>query len=281
MAAQIIGPAIGAIASSMFSSYSRAAFGAYGASRARASSVGVQIGDFNLLQVLEGPSGGAALEIANLDALRRALREFAPDMYRKLNRNLKKVGAPAQDKVQEAFRKIPAGGPRGNPRRPGRVFDKFANSSIGRLSWINSKMLSEDKAISLNLKNRNAKRDFAKIQNGQDGTLSIVKVSVSAPAYVVADVAGSSGNGKMPVGNFTRFYDTNRFGRGIINTRHRMTPARRVAIDDWIDKLNEVKRAPKASRYAWPAVDKHMPAYRKDTSDLLNQVIAELNRRLA
>lgn len=283
MAAQVIGPALAGIARSMFQSYSGAALGAYRGISSAASQSGVQIGDLNLLKVLEAPTGAAGLEVADLAHLRKTLREVAPDLYRKLNRNLKKVGQPAQEKVQEAYRRINSAGPLGSPRRKGRVFDKFATSTIGRLSWVNSKILDPKAAVSLNFRNRNQNRDWAKIRNGKDGTLSLVRVSVNAPAFVVADIAGAGkGSGALPLGERTRDYDINLFGRGRVTQSHVMTPKRQSAIwNKWIPAMDARKKAPKASRYAWPAVDKHMPKYRKDTEAVLNPVIAELNRRMA
>ena len=283
MAAQVIGPALAGIARSMFQSYSGAAFGAYRAIGSKASANNIDIGDFNLLKVLETSTGAAGLEVADLADLRKTLREVAPDLYRKLNRNLKKVGEPAQEKVQQAYRLINSAGPLGTPRRKGRVFDRFATSTLGRLSWVNSKTLDPKAAVSLNFRNRNKSRDWSRIKNGQDGTLSLVRVSVNAPAFVVADIAGAGkGSGALPIGETTRDYQINLFGRGQITHSHVMTPKRQSAIwDKWIPAMDARKKAPQASRYAWPAVDKHMPKYRKDTENVLNPVLTELNRRLA
>jgi hypothetical protein len=283
VAAQVIGPALAGIARSMFQSYSGAAFGAYRAIGSKASANNVDIGDFNLLKVLETSTGAAGLEVADLADLRKTLREVAPDLYRKLNRNLKKVGEPAQEKVQEAYKLIGAAGPRGVPNRKGRVFDKFATSTLGRLSWVNSKTLDPKAAVSLNFRNRNKSRDWSRIKNGQDGTLSLVRVSVNAPAFVVADIAGAGkGSGAMKIGEETNDYEINLFGRGKQVRTHFMTPKRQSAIwNKWIPALDAKKRAPKTSRYAWPAVDKHMPKYRRDTENVLNPVLTELNRRLA
>lgn len=283
MAAQVIGPALAGIARSMFQSYSGAALGAYRGISSAASQSGVQIGDLNLLKVLEAPTGAAGLEVADLAHLRKTLREVAPDLYRKLNREIKKVGVPAQEKVQEAYKRIGAAGPRGVPKRPGRKFDKFATSTLGRLSWVNSKTLDPKAAVSLNVRNRNKNRDWARIRNGKDGTLSLVRVSVNAPAFIVADIAGSGkGSGAMKIGQETNDYEINLFGRGRQVRTHVMTPKRQSAIwNKWIPALDAKKKAKKASRYAWPAVDKHMPKYRRDTENVLKPVIAELNRRMA
>ena len=271
---------------SLTTSYARGAATGWG--RIRAIGVGAggaDIGDFRLAKVFEAEStGAAAIEITNLDAIRAELKDAAPNLYRKLNRDLKKVGVPAQERVQEAFRMIQNPGPLGPPIRRGRKFDRFATSTLGRLSWINSKTLDPKAAVELNFKNRNKARDWSRIQAGKDGTLSIVRVLVKAPAFVVADVAGNSGKGRLSPNALVREYSTNLFGRGVIQATtnmRRFTPARRDAVwQDWIGALDRQRRAPRASRYAWPAVDDHMPQYREDTSRVLNEVIAQINQRM-
>lgn len=267
-------------------SYARGAAQGWGRMRAISRGAGgADIGDFRLAKVFEGDASGAAtIEIANLDAIRAELREVAPNLYRKLNRDIKKVGKPAQERVYEAYRQIQNPGPLGPPRRKGRVYDRFATSDLGRLSWLNSKTLDPKAAVELNFKNRNRARDWSRIKTGKDGTLSIVRVIVKAPAFIVADIAGNSGKGRVSANGLVREYRTNLFGKGEIQATtnmRRFTPARRDAVwNDWITGLNKAKSQPRASRYAWPAVDDHMPQYREDTSRVLNEVIAQINQRM-
>lgn len=282
MAAQILSSALSGIAKSMFTNYSRAAMGSYAGIRAMGQKSNLDIGDFNLLTVID-KNGAGGLEITDLRHLQETLKEVAPSLYRKLNRNLRKVGKPAQERVQEAYRQINSQGPLGGVRRQGRTFDKFATSTLGRLSWVNSKTLSQNEAVGLNFRNRNRARDWAKLQEGRDAVMSIVRISVNAPAFILADIAGAGkGRGALPVGQRTREYKTNLFGRGEITHDHVMTQKRVNAIwNKWIPALDKRKAAPKASRYAYPAIEKHMPKYRRDTSDVLNEVIRELNIRMA
>lgn len=285
MVAQILGPALAGIARSMFGSYSRAAFTSYNATKIAGLRNNVNIGDFNALEILQTSTGAAGIDIANLTDLQQTLKDVAPELYRKLNRDLKKVGQPAQEKVQEAYRQINSNGPLGGPQkgRANRTYDRMANSEIGRLSWVNSKTLNPKAAVSLNFRNRNKARDLAYLRSGKDATLSIVRVSVNAPAFVLADIAGSgNGSGAIPAGQRTRKYQINLFGRGIITRDHVMTQKRINQIwNKWIPALNDKKKPPKASRYAWPAVDDHMPKYLRNTEAVLNPVIAELNRRMS
>lgn len=276
--------ALSALLGGASQSYLRGAVTGWSNIRATGIKAGINIGDFREASVIPTGTGAAGIEITNLDAIRRELRLAAPNLYRKLNRDLKKIGVPAQEKVYEAYKSISQPGPLGPPRRKGRVYDRFATSEIGRLSWINSKTLSPKKAVELNFKNRNKARDWANIKQGKDGTLSIVRIMVKAPAFVVADVAGNSGAGRLPQNALVRDYRTNLFGKGEIQATENMrrfTSARRNAVwQDWIGALDDRRRAPQASRYGWPAVDKHMPKYRQDTAEVLNQVIAQINLRM-
>lgn len=273
--------ALSSLLGGMSQSYLRGAASGWGQMRAISRGAGIDIGDFREASVIGTSTGAAGIEITNLDAIRRELRQAAPNLYRKLNRDLKKVGVPAQEKVYEAYKKIQQPGPLGPPRRKGRIYDRFATSEVGRLSWVNSKTLDPRRAVELNFKNRNKARDWANIKNGKDGTLSIVRVMVKAPAFVVADVAGNSGRGRSPIGKLTREYQINLFGKGIVTRQHRITSKLSNSIwENWVTALDDRKRAPQASRYAWPAVDEHMPKFRQDTSEILNQVITQINQRM-
>lgn len=259
-------------------SYLRGAFSGYSVVQGAALANGQSAGDFRRLQVEMAKNLAGSIEITDLQDLQKQLRQVAPELYYKFRRDIKRVGVPARDAVRDKFRGINLNGPLGAPKRPGRVFDKFATSEVGRLSWYNSKTLSQNKAIDVNYKNRNASKDFQKIKNGADGTLSIVRVRVMAPAYVVADMAGKTMSARTPDGGLSRQYQMDLFGRGRVTRRHRVN---RDNVDNWIRRLNsEGGGDGKASRYAWPAMEKHAPKYRADTSKLLNTTISILNQRM-
>lgn len=262
-------------------SYLQGAFAGYRAVSGPARSNGIDIGDFRSLQVQIASNMAASVSIGDLKDLEKQLREVSPALYQKFRRDIKRVGIPARDAVRKTFRSVNQFGPLGAPKRPGRTFDKFATSEVGRLSWYNSKILSANKAIDVNYKNRKARSDFQKLKAGADGTLSIVRVRVMAPAYVVADMAGKSGRAAKSTGQLSRQYEINLFGGPRVTRQHKINSDN---VDNWIRNLNDKasnKGQGQPSRYGWPTMEKHAPKYRADTSKLLNETIAILNRKMS
>lgn len=240
----------------------------------------INIGDFRRLQVQMASNLAASLEINDLKDLEKQMREIAPAMYHKFRRDQRKLGEPAKDAVQRTFKNVNQNGPLKGPKRPGRRYDKMATSQLGRLSWYSSKLMAQDKAIDVNYKNRKARSDFAKIKNGADGTLSIVRVRVLAPAYVVADMAGKTGKASKPTGTLTREYSINLFGKGIVTRDHRINSEN---VENWLRQLDSKasnRGQGNPSRYGWPTMEKHSPKYRANASKLLNETIAILNQRM-
>lgn len=260
--------------------FMRGAATGYGAVNGAARGFGIKIGDFNNLMDLGTSDNKAVVELADLRALEEALKDVGPNFHRKFKRDARKVGEPARDAVRQTFRGISYFGPLGPPNRPGRRFDKFATSELGRLSWYNSRMMNEKKSIDVNYKNRREGKALADLQAAKDGTISIVRVRVMAPAYIMADMAGKSGKAKQMSGALTRPYRINLFGKGFVTRQHRINSEN---VDNWIDNLNSKSRGKlqgSPSRYAWPTMEKHAPKFREDASKLLNESIAMLNRRM-
>lgn len=258
--------------------YLRGAAAGYSLVNGPARANGQNPGDFRQLQMRMASNLSASVSISDFQDLERQLRAVAPELLREMRRNIKKVGVPARDAVRKEFRNINMSGPLGAPKRPGRTFDKFATSEVGRLSWYNSKSLNQNDAIQVNYKNRNANRDFQRIKNGADGTLSILRVKVMAPAYILADMAGKTGSASKSTGTLSRQYTINAFGKGRVTRQHRVNSDN---VKKWIDTLNtEGGGKGKASRFAWPAMEAHAPKYRADTSRILNTTIAILNQRI-
>lgn len=253
-----------------------------------------QVGDFNLAKITRGDTK-AEIELTDLVALERELRTVAPDLYNKFKRDARRIGTPARDSVRKAFLNVGASGPLGprkvNPSKPwatakaiqGRTYDGFntKNGDNGRLSWtLNYNMISKNQGIDVNYKNRNANKDLSKLKTGQDGQLSIVRVRVRRAPLILADMAGrkrtamySQGKGR------TRPYEIDLFGRGIVTRTHIIN---RDNSDTFVDNLMRAKNSlsTKASRYAWPAFEKHQPAFRADVDKLLQEAVVAINRRL-
>lgn len=273
----------------LFSSYLRAALSSFnGISRVGAAS-GLRIGDFNNVFVANMKNGTAYVDMADLLALEAALKNLGPEFLAKFRRDATRLGVPARDAVQKTFREVSADGPLGGPKGKKtahrnatlRRYDRFATSEVGRLSWVNSRMMSQNKAIDVNYKNRNAKKDQMKIASGLEGQLSVVRVRVKAPAFIVADMAGASGKARKVSGQLTREYQINLFGNGVVTRRHRVSSDN---VDNWIRALNskaDNKQQGVPSRYAWPTLVEFGPKHRENTSKLLNETIVLLNNKLA
>lgn len=260
--------------------FMRGAATGYGAVNGAARGYGIKIGDFNSLMDLGISDKKAVVELADLKALEDALKDVGPSFHRKFKRDAKKVGVPTRDAVRKAFRQIGYMGPLGPAKRPGRRFDRFATSELGRLSWYNSRMMSENKSIDVNYKNRREGRALAQLQAAKDGTISIVRVRVMAPAYVVADMAGKSGKARQTTGTLTRPYRISLYGKRTVTRQHKINSDN---VDNWIENLNSksnAKQQATPSRYGWPTMERHAPKFREDASKLLNESIAMLNRRM-
>lgn len=273
--------ALAGIFAGLFTSYLRAALSSYSGIGRMGAAAGLTIGDFNNVFVSDLKNGTAYVDVADLIALENALKNVGPEFQAKFRRDAAKVGKPARDEIQKVFKQIGNDGPLGGPQRKRRRYDRFATSEVGRLSWYNSRIMSENKAIDVNYKNRNSKKDQLKLASGQDAALSIVRVRVKAPAYIVADIAGASGTAKKVTGEKTRQYQINLFGKGVITRDHRVNSDN---VDNWIRALNEKavnSQQNKPSRYAWPTMVAFGPKHRENTSRLLNETIFLINDKLA
>jgi flagellar hook-basal body complex protein FliE len=180
-----------------------------------------------------------------------------------------------------------------NPSKPwataraiqGRRYDGFntVNGDKGRLSWtLNYSNIFKNQGIDVNYKSRNASRELSKLKTGKDGQLSVVRVRIKKAPLIIADMAGkgtamySQGKGR------TRPYQINRFGKGVVTS-----PGHRINIDNsntFVENLQRAKEslsepAGKASRYAWPAFEKHQPKFRSNFDKLLQDVVNEVNRK--
>jgi hypothetical protein len=264
----------------MGTTYLKGAFAGYSIVNGPARANGINIGDFRNLQAQMASNLAASVEINDLKDLEKQLREVAPALYHKFRRDQKKLGEPARDAVRQTFRNVNKAGPLGAIKRPGRRFDKMATSELGRLSWYSSKIMSENRTIDVNYKNRKAATDFSKLRGGQDATLSVVRVRILSPAYVVADMAGKSMKAAKPSGTLSREYQINLFGRGMVTRRHAISDTN---VENWLRAMDSTasnRGQSKPSRYGWPTMEKHAPKYRADASKLLNDTIYTLNQRM-
>lgn len=269
-----------AILGGIFAAYLREASNSF---RDTGKNAPYPIGDFNALKVLEGAA--ATVDVPNLLALEKALKEVGPDLFNAYKRRVRALGNPTAEAMRKTFKNIATAGPLGRPkRRPPRQggglrrYDRMATSEVARLSWHNSIILSERKAIDVNYKNRTSQRELSKLKNGQNATLSIVRVRIHAPAFIVADMAGKTMRAGKATGTYTPYYKKINMP-GV--TRHRVNAENS---QNWIMALDgkaKQRKQSKASRYAWPTMQEQAPLFRDKTSDLLRQTIDDLNRRMA
>lgn len=246
---------------------------------------GIPIGNYNHLKELISNDNKAVVELSDLKALEKILIETGPEAFKKFKNNARQLGRPARDEMRKTFKSVGIHGPLGAPRRKGRKYDKMStNYSRAHLSYSRGFGLSgSSRAIDVNYKNRNEGRALRQLQMAKDGTISIVRVIVKAPAFIVADMAGKTENARKPVGSLSREYQTDLFGRGIVTKRHVITPDRQTAITNWLKMLDSRahnRRQSSASRYAWPTMTKYMSKHKTNAAILLNDVIAMMNKRL-
>jgi hypothetical protein len=234
-------------------------------------------GNYNDLSSGGGSNGDkGTLQISNLAALERELKNIGPEVLRQFKKDSKLVGKPAVTAVRKAFRGVNDKGPLGAPKRPGRTYDKMYTQN-GRISWTASRKVGGRSGIDVNYKNRKEGKALADLKAAKDGTVSIVRVRVRAPAFIVADMAGVSKRASRS-GSLTREYQINAFGRGIVTRQHRISKSN---VDKWLIKLNSGdKAASKPSRYAYPAAEKHSPKFKQDITKVLKSAVVTVNRRL-
>lgn len=242
---------------------------------------GVTVGSFNALRELNASDSKATVSLPDLKALEMQLKEFGPSSLNKFRTDARKVGTPARDALRSVFRSVGTAGPLGSPNRPGRRYDKMATSYNGRLSYMTSYIRNySSKGVDVNYKNRTEGKALAALKTAKDGTISIVRLIVRAPAFIVADMAGKSHKARKNTGDMSREYQINLFNKGVVTRRHRINI---YNTENWIDALNaraHNRRQNKPSRYAWPGMEKYMSKHKVNVAMLLNQVIAETNKKL-
>lgn len=245
------------------------------------------IGSFNAVQDLGLSDAKAVVELSDLVDMSRVLKELGPKAFNNFKKRQRDLGKPAQRELRQAFGRIGIHGPLGSPKRPGRRYDKmYTNQERGHLSFARARVvLNTAKGIDINYKDRRASKNLSQLKAAKDGTISVVRLRVRAPALIVADMAGKSNKARKSVGDRTRAYETDLFGRGVVNRDrgHVITADRRRAITTWLDALDSQAKASKqnnASRYAWPTMEDYMPEHRRGASRIFNETIQQINNAL-
>lgn len=245
--------------------------------------------NFNALYAKVMSEGKVSVELKDLKDLERRLLEVAPELSRKFRSGASAVGRPAANEMRKTFRKIDAKGPIFGRRKEqpsgkrggkGRTYDSMYSSYVSNISWYQTKFQTGRKGIDVNYKNRRAGSDLQKLKVGRDGTLSIVRILVKPPAYVMADISGR-GSRRKSTGSLSREYRIHAFGQAPYTVRRHKVNA--TSVQAWIRALGSGQGVMKnrGSRYAYPTMQKHAPAFARNVTNLLNSTIAELNKRMA
>lgn len=245
--------------------------------------------NFNALYAKVMSEGTVSVELKDLKDLEKRLLEVAPELSRKFKAGAAAVGRPAANEMRKTFRKIDARGPLADRRKikpsgkrggKGRTYDSMYSSYVSNISWYQTKFQTGRKGIDVNYKNRKASSDLQKLKVGKDGTLSIVRILVKPPAYVMADITGR-GSRRKSTGSMSREYRIHAFGQAPYTVRKHRVNA--TSVRTWIQALGRGQGAMKSrgSRYAYPTMQKHAPAFARNVTRLLDSTIAELNKRMA
>jgi hypothetical protein len=216
------------------------------------------------------------LDVKDLRNLEIMLRKFEPEMLAKFKKDSTKLGDEARKAVNKSFRDVDSKGPLGAPKRKNRNFDKMYTQNgrdQNRLTWAESR--SKRNSVDVNYKSRTP-ASVKKQMWATDKTISVIRVRVRGAAYVVADMAKASGRARKANGADSREYMINRYGRGIVPGKHKISEK---SVTTWLSALHAKHGAP--SRFAWPAFVKHAPKYQAEFSGILNNIVSETNRRLS
>ena len=264
-------------------SYLFGAAAGYGKIQSIARQRGINMAAFNMARDLNINDAKAVVELPNLKALEAMLKETGPTALRDFKRKARRIGVPARNEIRKTFREVGIFGPLGAPKRVGRKNDKMATDySRGRLSYSKGFLdANTSRGIDVNYKNRNEGKALSQLATARDGTISIVRIKISSAPLIVADMANKTGNKRLSNGQMVRGYQTNLFGRGVVQATDRMrmvTQRRYDARTAWLEALDSKVKG--ASRYAWPAMTDYMPRHKVNVSRLFNETIAEINKKL-
>ena len=235
------------------------------------------ISAFNAEEMLS-PNATAQLQITNYQQLIAVLKKVAPDLEKEFYKQSRKLGVAPKREVVKKIRGIGPHGPFGRTRRPGRNSDGW-DSQNGRISWsVNGKQNRPYDQVKLDTRKRTRNKDLRRLQAGEGGTLGVVRIRVMSAPTIIADIAGASrryyfNRGKME----TDDYQINYFGKGVITRKHKINPMNSIRFVQRLSNRGKGGPAKKASRYAYPAVEKAMPQFKKEFQPVLSSTVTKLN----
>lgn len=207
-------------------------------------------------------SNGSYMSVTDYRDLMKGLRKIEPTLVKAVRKDIRKAASPLRDSVKNA---IPASRP---------IYGM--ESRIGRLSWGAGKP-----ARSVVIDTRAPRVKPGSIVG------SLVKLVAGSPATVLADMAGRSG----------RYVNARPYAKGTKKNSMLVTKGKykgelgyaytyRDGVRGRVHKINSQGRkliaglGGNASRYAWPAAERGLPAAKMEVKKILEQAYDIINRDL-
>ena len=208
-----------------------------------------------LLQLPVLGQGKPTYTVKDIRILQKNLREIEPELRREFVRKIKSIGKEAQKPIVKAIRQVqPPSGMRFN---------------YGKTGW--GREVAADKT----------KVRFRTQPGGKSLTTSLVSVRLESAAANILDMAGRSGRstgaGYMGTGYTREFTRRDKYGNIIVMKRR--TP--KSAGEKFIQSLNQASGVTqsRASRMAWPAVEKNLPEFERRIDDIIRDYYKIANRK--
>lgn len=207
-------------------------------------------------------SNGSYMSVTDYRDLMRELNKIEPKLSAVVRKDIRRVASPLRDAVKAG---IPATRPLSG-----------MSNRIGRLAW------------GRNLNARSVVID-TRAPKVKPGSIvgSIVKLRASSAATVLADMAGRSG----------KYINARPYAKGTKANQMIVTKGKykgqvgypytyRDGVSGRVHKINSQGRqmidrlGGKASRYAWPAAERGLPAAKMEVKRILEQAYDRINRDL-
>lgn len=199
------------------------------------------------------------------------LRTIEPGLNAEMRREIRKIGNPVRDAIKSGI-------PKTAKLSHMRGDTKVAPSSVGRLVW--GAGVVANKAV---LDTRKPSRK-AKVGS------SLVKIRVSSPATVMADMAGRSGKyiGQKPYAAGTKsntYAYTTKSGEVIFGYKYQYRVNGEIVVGGRRHRNTGGQGrgmirglGTRASRYVYPAAEKGLPVARYEIARVVTGYIAKVNR---
>lgn len=207
--------------------------------------------------------GAGDIAVSDVRELRKRLKAIEPRLATQLMRDVKAIGKPIQTDIKSAIQAVT---PLSGMVRPGT-----------RLNW-NRSVDGKGKSHAAT----DVKNEFRTRSSGKSLTTTLARIRVASPAVVMADMAGRSGRfigGGYKGSGVTRVYPY----KG--GTRSHRVDGNGVKDPSRNYKFGSQGRAllsnlgGKASRYAWPAAEKSLPAAKIAIEKVLRDAFTFINMK--